>query len=552
MKLVAPHRRRAPGESLPGWDQWVEQGTPAGVAAVPPEAMAAAIAARGTSAPPPRAPELGRWDSFKALCRQQWDPPDADERPLRRVAGLIAVGWHLFIGIALVWLMYQQFLAPAHAPRKGQEDVVQVEFIGDGTPADVGGGAGAEPAPAQTPQDAVPASSALVAAPQTAIPTPAASQPPQSRPEPVETPLAVAQPAVPASEPEPEPVPEPVAQPSPPEVSQAVEVSAPVPDADTDYVLPPPMPRLQLPQVTVPDRTLPAPEVSVVELPRHQAPSLPAIAPRPVAGRALEQAVPEVQIRDIPTPLPAAPATTIAPPAIAISERPLTTQPIREREIPASPAPSSPPETSAASAETPTSASEASTVAGTSGAAAAPDTVATTAGPRPDAAPGGLASPVRSDDWGDSTREITGGQKGDPSGLYNSDGSIRLATTPGSASPGRPPGTVTDEIVNLDRAGTWLKRAPTDYEPTAFDRYWRPSETLLEEWVRKSVTTVRIPIPGTNKHVVCTTILLVVGGACDITDPNLLDIPPTARPAPDVPFKPDLQEGNGSLPAPVE
>ncbi len=147
---------------------------------------------------------------------------------------------------------------------------------------------------------------------------------------------------------------------------------------------------------------------------------------------------------------------------------------------------------------------------------------------------------------------MEGGQKGTPSGLYNSDGSVRLAETPGSASPAQPPGALTDEIVNLDRAGTWLKRKTTDYEPTSFDRYWRPSETLLEEWVRKSVTTVRIPIPGTNKHVVCQTVLLVVGGGCDISDPNLLDVPATARPAPDIPFKPGLQEDNGSLPAPVE
>lgn len=518
---------------------------PAGVAAVPPEALAAAIAARGPAAARPRVAELGRWDSFKALCRQQWDPPDADERPMRRVAWLIALGWHLLIAFMLVWLMYQQFLAPAHAPRKGQEDVVQVEFIGEGTPADVGGGA--ETVPASIPQDAVPA--AAVATSQMAAAAPAPSQPPQPRPEPVEPLLLAVQPATPAPESEPEPV----ARPSPPEVSQAVEVSAPVPDTDTDYVLPPPMPRLQLPQVvSVPDQTLPTPEVSVVELPGRQAPSLPTIAHRPIAERSLEQPVPDVLVREIPTPLPAAPVTTVAQPAIRVAEQPLTTQPVREREVPAPPAPPSPVESTAANPEKPASTAPANTASSTTSSAPAPDTAAKTAGPKPDTAPGGLSSPVRADDWGDSIREVAGAQKGDPSGLYNSDGSIRLATAPGSASPGRPPGTVTDEIVNLDRAGTWLKRAPTDYEPTAFDRYWRPSESLLEEWVRKSVTTVRIPIPGTNKHVVCTTILLVVGGACDITDPNLLDVPPTARPAPDVPFKPGLQEDNGSLPAPVE
>ena len=134
-----------------------------------------------------------------------------------------------------------------------------------------------------------------------------------------------------------------------------------------------------------------------------------------------------------------------------------------------------------------------------------------------------------------------------PAGAYNSDGSVRLAETPGSASPGLPPGTIDDRLINLDRAGTWLKRKPNDYQPTTLDNYWRPNETLFEEWVRKSITTVRIPIPGTNKHIVCMTVLLALGGGCDISDSNLNDQPATARPPPDIPFKPALQEDNGSI-----
>ena len=134
-----------------------------------------------------------------------------------------------------------------------------------------------------------------------------------------------------------------------------------------------------------------------------------------------------------------------------------------------------------------------------------------------------------------------------PAGVYNSDGSVRLGEPPGSAAQGLPPGTIEDRITNLDRAGTWLKRKPSDYEPTTFDKYWRPNETLLAEWVRKSITTVRIPIPGTNKHIVCTTVMLALGGGCDITDPNLNEQPAGARPPPDIPFKPELQEDNGSI-----
>jgi hypothetical protein len=74
-----------------------------------------------------------------------------------------------------------------------------------------------------------------------------------------------------------------------------------------------------------------------------------------------------------------------------------------------------------------------------------------------------------------------------------------------------------------------------------------PGETLLEEWVRRSITEVRIPIPGTTKTIRCVTVVLALGGACGIVDPNLQEQPPGARPPPDVPFKPGLQENQDSL-----
>ncbi len=462
---------------------------------------------------------------------------------MRRVAWFIAVGWHVLVAAMLVWLMYQQYLAPANPPRKGQEDVVQVEFLGQGSPEEVGGG-----------PDQVPAPQAAAAEPAASAQTPesAATRPPESQPQTVETPTTVT-----ALPPPTAAAPENIAQPSPAEASQSVQVSEPVPDNDTDYVLPPPMPRLQITQVTVPDRHLQAPEVSVIELPGRPTPSLPAIAPRPVPEITVEQTVADVVVREIPTPLPAAPTTRVTQPAIAVTDQQLRSQPVRERSIPSPPsagvAAGAVESSSSDPARSGTTASASQTIAsGAASAASAATAPSRGAGPGSAAAPGGWSSPRRAHDWGDSTRDVAGGRKGDPSGLYNSDGSVRLAKTPGSAAPARPPGTVTDEIVNLDRGGTWLKRKPTDYEPTAFDRYWRPNESLLEEWVRKSITTVRIPIPGTNKHVVCTTVMLVMGGACDITDPNLLDVAATARPAPDIPFKPALQEDNGSLPDPVE
>ena len=132
-------------------------------------------------------------------------------------------------------------------------------------------------------------------------------------------------------------------------------------------------------------------------------------------------------------------------------------------------------------------------------------------------------------------------------GVFNADGSVRVAEGPGSAAPGMPPGAVTQEIANLDRAGTWLKRKPNDFEATSFDKFWVPNETLLAEWVRKSIKEVLIPIPGTNKRIRCAVALLALGGACAISDPNLNEQPATARPPPPVPFKPHLQEDNGSI-----
>ena len=101
--------------------------------------------------------------------------------------------------------------------------------------------------------------------------------------------------------------------------------------------------------------------------------------------------------------------------------------------------------------------------------------------------------------------------------------------------------------VDLDRAGTWLKRPPINYTPTRFDKFWTPSETLLEEWVRKNIRSVEIPIPGSSKHLHCVVSLLQLGGGCGIEDPNMQDQEAEAREPPDVPFKPDLQEDQQSL-----
>ncbi|HET6397099.1 MAG TPA: transmembrane repetitive protein, partial [Pseudoxanthomonas sp.] len=147
-------------------------------------------------------------------------------------------------------------------------------------------------------------------------------------------------------------------------------------------------------------------------------------------------------------------------------------------------------------------------------------------------------------------------------GLFDGQGRVRLpgdGNGPGAgpgAGPGQgtadrgPPGSGDDAWTRerIEQAGTWLKRPPYDYEPTSFDRYWVPHESLLAEWVRKGIKSVAIPIPGTNgKTLNCVVSLLQLGGGCGIADPNLNEQPAIARPPPDVPFKPELQEDNGSV-----
>jgi hypothetical protein len=74
-----------------------------------------------------------------------------------------------------------------------------------------------------------------------------------------------------------------------------------------------------------------------------------------------------------------------------------------------------------------------------------------------------------------------------------------------------------------------------------------PHENLLQEWVRRSIRTVLIPIPGTSKSIRCDIVTLAVAGGCSIVDPNMQDQPASARPPPDIPFRPELHEDQESL-----
>jgi len=536
MQLVEPHRRRTPGELPPGWQGWlaslqVRVGVVTGATA---QSLVDIFLRRPLASPPRRGLLLTRWQAFTTLWRQQWHPPEREDRGLRWVAGTIAVLWHVFFVALLLSLLYVQF--PGDTPPPLGEDVVQVEFIGAGTPADVGGG----PAPPETSETERAAAADASASPSSLEP-----------PVPAVASRADASPALQAPLPDvvQRDIPEPQL-PAPASV-QPVMVSEPVPSEPTVFMLPASTPRLTDVPALTPDLDAPTTSVKALDVPEPVQPISRAVPSRDLVVRPIETRTPAVAVREVPAPLPRSPLPELPSRAIAQPQLRATAPQVRAVEIPAPRGPAAEAPRSVASTPTPAT----STAAGTSPSAASSAPRASTSapsagpgsGPKAAAAAGGWATPARADDWGDSTRNRPGGQRGVPAGVYNSDGSVRLADTPGSAAPALPPGTIEDRITNLDRAGTWLKRKPNDYEPTTFDKYWRPSETLLAEWVRKSITTVRIPIPGTNKHIVCKTVLLALGGGCGITDPNLNEQPATARPPPDIPFKPELQEDNGSI-----
>jgi hypothetical protein len=285
------------------------------------------------------------------------------------------------------------------------------------------------------------------------------------------------------------------------------------------------------------------------------------LAERPAAVRDVRAAAPEVAARDVPEPLRRRDVRDIPqrPAAAPAVRAPAAGVAVRDVPMPASPASSAPvsasttPERGTAAVPAPPSTGTLPATAGRPGSTTPGTAPSPTRAPAPGAgpataAPGSRPGPARADDWGDATRARPGGPPGqDRPGLFNADGTVRAPDegTP-APPPGSAPGTVEQRIADLDKAGMWLKRPPLDYTPTRFDRFWVPHETLLAEWVRKGIKNVSIPIPGTSKRIQCAVSLLQLGGACGISDPNLNEQPATARPPPDIPFKPELQEDNGS------
>ena len=542
-KRARPSLRPQPpaGEFPPSWAQWFEAvgqrlGRITGATA---DAIIAILLQREPAARPRAAIELDRWQAFATLWRQQWQPPEREERRVRMAALVVTFFVHVVLVIILFWLAYVRFTG---RPAPEGEEIVQVEFIGQGTPQDQGGGPPAK-AVEKPPTPAAPARTRAAPAPTAA----STAKPP--------SPQAA---AVPAEAPP---------LPTSPSAQQPLQVTEKVATPEAPFVLPPPTPpRMEIPQaqIAVPKLQTPLRAVELVEVPppvqRLEA-TLPA------------QPMPTPQLKQVPTAIPIIaplpPVQAQALPALPVAQPTLrehvATIPLHEAPPSPSPSPSTAPAPLTAPSAQPATASTApattsapsaappSTAPSPAGGATAaqrgtqPNKPAAGSGPLPSPRPGAWPTPQRGDDWGASTRNRPGGNTGKTPGLFNGEGTPRLPAGTAEAGGGLPPGSDRWTREDFDRAGTWLKRPPNDYEPTRFDRVWIPNETLLEQWVRQNIRSMDIPIPGTSKKLHCVVSLLQLGGGCGITDPNINDQEATARPPPEVPFKPDLQEDQGSL-----
>ena len=522
-------------EPLPaGWQRWFDAVPKAGGDAhVRAAALADVFATRPLRQPPPRSQDMHPLAALLSLLRQGPEPDDPADRALRIGAGAVDILLHIVLVGFLLWLMYLGMLALQRAPV--DDGAVQVEFIGRGN-VEEGGGAlsaeGAPSAPAAASQAAHAVDSVASAgapAPDASPSVPAGAVPPEPAPTPE---LPASQPLQVTEVPQPEPEAFQLPPPRPADLAaQDIELRARRPEVRDVAVVAPAVAPVA-PQPPVRDVELRMPELPVreqpVEVVRPQAIRRSVAVPTPDRP-ATELAMPTVRgrARDIPTPASGTPATTASPAEGRTDARADTTAGAggERGQAPAS--------GQAATGER--AGNRAATDSGRGASA-----TGSGAGPGSRPAPGGW--PGASDDWGASRRNVAGTGSGagrDGSGkpgLFNDDGSVRL-----------PDEWTRQAGIDIDREGTWLKRPGLEYRGTRFDRYWVPQGTLLEEWVRRGVKRIAIPIPGSSTRLECVVSLLQLGGGCFPVNPDVNEQPATARPPPDIPFRPELQEDNGSV-----
>ena len=517
----------------PSWAAWLASLTERAGAVT--GATAAAIVAifmqRELASPPRRAIELNRWQAFGTLWRQHWQPPVRDQRWMRWSAMVSSLLINALFVAMLLYLMYLRFMVISQP--EGEQ--VRVQLVGIGTPEEEGGGP-PSPAPEPTPTEASPSATTADAA---------QAQRPQLTQEQADSSALDA-----PSEPQPEREVPRVADMEPaPAAEQPLQV--------TQSTAPEPVFRLPPPR----ERTVDAPQAQVA-VPQLRTRIVDIPTPRPLAPvRPVQRdeppreiAVPEItqQPTDIPTPrpLPVVRARNLPERATAAPQLQVPSTNAEPRSLPM---PATRPAAAAANSATPTDApaKPSGTPAATAAQARGTQPAATGAGPATSPKPGSAPTTTRADDWGDARRNVAGqptggGKPGAKPGLFNQDGSPRLP--PGAAPVGAPPGSVEERVANLDRAGKWLKRPGLPYKRSAFEKYWIPHETLLQEWVRKGIKTLSIPIPGTSKRLECVVSILQAGGGCGLSDSEkLFEQPAIARPPPAIPFKPELHENKGDL-----
>ena len=472
------------------------------------DGIVAALAQRPLSPPEPRQPAMGRWQAFRAMFYPGWDAPLREERGLRWFAGATSLLMHLLFVLLLV-LFALVGLPPPEAPA-GDESRVQMEFIGEGTPEEEGGGP-----PAAEAADAAQAASA-------------SAQPAEAQPQASAQPVAAEAASTPPQE---------VAEVAPPVSQQNVQVTE-TPVATSDFVLPPVTERpleFAQPQIKPLEVSVPTREVTVAVAPPVQRP----LPQREIAVPQVSSAIPEVRQREIATPLPQVRNVQVPTRDLPTPSLRAATPGVRQAEI-AMPNRGSSTSSSNAPATQATASGNAGQTAATTPQGTQPG--ATASGSVSANRPGASPTPRRGDDWGASTRNVpgqTGGNtNGEGAGLFNADGSARAPdSATGNASRPGAPGSKQQQRADADRASKWLERPEYPYEPTMFDKYWVPNESVLAEWVRRAIREVEVPIPGTSRKVKCVVSVLQAGGACGLYDPNLNEQPATARPPPDIPVK---------------
>ncbi|MEL3955564.1 hypothetical protein [Stenotrophomonas bentonitica] len=497
-----------------------------------------------------RLPELSFVQAMRRLLWQGWDPAPRDQRWMRWTSALISALLHLMFALLLLWVA---LIRPPSEPEQGGESGrVQVEFVGRGTPQQEQGAspAAAEPATADAAIAAAMANAQAMAQAEADARTASAPQPTAAPAveQPVQatevaqatTDFVVPPTSVPRTEVR-------VMTREPQDIAvrerTVVTVEAPTPRTTVQA------PRTAEPQLRTPELTVQERQVTVVEAPT------PTVA---IAGPRVEATVPqrEVQVREReirPVTAPSVNVATLPTREVAVPGRSPEVA-VRERAVPnAAPRPAPPSPAAASSTATAPAAANASTAASTS---TSPTATRAPASPST-APPGSWATPNRSDDWGaanhpqdaDLNGRAVSATQGNGSSLFKADGSVRVPSQEGHGNSERgAPGGEKDgwSKERIAQSGTWLKRPPYDYTPTSFDKYWAPNESLLAEWVRKGIKAVEIPIPGTSSSISCVISVLQFGGGCGLSDPNMQDQPAIARPPPDIPFKKELQEDNGS------